>query len=453
MSGNSFEHKVAEYITAHRLLRDDDSTVIVALSGGADSVALLSALHNLGYNTAAAHCNFHLRGAESMRDMHHAADIARRLDVTLHVKDFDVPARMQTTGESLEMACRSLRYEWFLNLLEREHAQAVAVGHHLEDQAETFLLNALRGSGITGLAGMLPANHHIVRPLLECSRREIEQYLSCRRLSFVTDSSNADNSFRRNSLRNEVLPAMGRQFPKAVEQLAATTQKVAGNLSLYNYAVAELARRFRPDGDNTINIKSLYAAMPAEAGRTLLFEMLRPMGFNMTHATNIIKAMRTSETAVFRSTSGYDAELCRGILTLHLAAAAIPATEYPVTLTHDIATPVHISVERQPIRTFMPERDPDTIYLDASVLDGHSLCIRPWRRGDRIRPFGMKGTKLVSDIMTEAHLTPSEKGQIWLLTCDEEILWVIGLRASRHFSVSPSTRNYLRLTLIRDIHR
>ena len=185
-----FEQKTANFIREADLLKADGSNVIVAISGGADSVALLAVLKSLGYNCIAAHCNFHLRGEESCRDERHVEAICSKLDVTLEKTDFDVPKRMAETGESLEMACRSLRYEWFETLREKYSAQALATGHHREDNVETMLLNLLRGTGIAGAAGISAQNAGRVRPLLRFSKSEITEYLHRRGLDYVTDSSN-----------------------------------------------------------------------------------------------------------------------------------------------------------------------------------------------------------------------------------------------------------------------
>ena len=203
--------KVKDAIERQGLLRPQ-GRVVVAVSGGADSVALLSVLLELGYDCLAAHCNFGLRGAESVRDMRHVESLADRLGVDLCVRDFDVAARRADTGESVEMACRELRYEWFYELVDRERAQAIAVGHHAEDQLETLFLNLLRGTGITGLRGMRPRNGHVVRPMLECTRAEIEDYLHTRGLDWVTDSTNASDDFTRNRLRNRLLPLVDELF-------------------------------------------------------------------------------------------------------------------------------------------------------------------------------------------------------------------------------------------------
>ena len=445
MTAREFEKAVANAIADGALLRDDGSPVIVALSGGADSVALLAVLNSLGYNTEAAHCNFHLRGAESMRDMGHAASIADRLGVNILIKDFNVSQRMQATGESMEMAARALRYEWFEVLLEKEHAQAIAVGHHREDQAETFLLNALRGSGIAGLAAMAPRNGYVVRPMLGLTRRDIEEYLHCRGLGYIVDSSNADNSFRRNSLRNRVIPEMDRHFPDAAGRLADTAAHVRDNLAFYNYAVKRIAPDFFNRDSNSIDINALASAMPPEAARLLLFEMLRRYGFNMTHVANIMSA----ESGTFVSGDTL-AELSRGTLSLRANNILTEPDVTEVSLRRDIAEPLRIAVSELPVMAFAPAGSPAEAYFDAEILNGgHTFQLRHPRRGDRMRPFGMTGSRLVSDILKEAHISPLQKREAWLLTMDNKtILWIIGIRASAHYSLTPETRRFLRLTAL-----
>lgn len=451
MTTREFEHTVATAISQGHLLTDDGAPVIAGLSGGADSVVLVAVLTALGYNIMAAHCNFHLRGAESNRDRDHAAQVADRLGIDLFIRDFNVPERMSAAGESMEMAARALRYEWFTNLLEHERAQAVAVGHHREDQAETFLLNALRGTGIAGLAAMAPRSGHIIRPLLGVSRADIEGYLKARGLSFVNDSSNASDEFLRNSLRNRVLPAMEERFTDPSARLLSTTRQVRDNLELYTWAVDRLAGEFMDRDANVIDIAAMQAQMPAAAARTLLFEMLRPLGFNMTHATNIMSA----GSGVFTAGNTV-AELLGGRLRLQAATqkASAGLDAHEVSLKRDITEPLHITVREMSVAAFHPERDPRIMYLDANALDGvRHFVLRHPRRGDRMQPYGMDGTRLISDILTEARLTPSQKRAAWLLTAVDEdggetVLWVVGRRASAHFPVTPATRRFLTLRLI-----
>lgn len=426
------------------------SRIVIAVSGGADSVALLAALADAGYECLAAHCNFHLRGEESQRDMHHVEDVADRLGIDLYIKNFDVHGRMALTGESVEMACRSLRYEWFHDLLERTRATAIAVGHHREDQVETFMLNLLRGTGIAGLTGMAPRNGLVVRPLLDMSRAEIEDYLAARGLSFVNDSSNSSDAYRRNKLRNIILPALESAFPGACDSILNTMSNLADNYGLYSYAVAELGRRFSDNDGARIDVGALAAAMPGGTAFTLLFEILRERGFNSTQTRNILTAAADSHSGTTRYDSGrYVGELKNGILDIIPAdGAVLPVGEYRISLRQPVVSPVRIDISEHHLSEFAPQRDNAVMYLDIRALEGSpTFTLRHWHRGDRMRPFGMEGEKLLSDIFSDAGLSASAKRSVWLLTRDGVILWAVGLRASAHFAVRPGTRRYLRLSL------
>lgn len=435
---------MADCIRRHGLLQPG-RPVIVALSGGADSVALLQALVAEGYDCVAAHCNFHLRGEESMRDAAHCADICRRIGVDLCMRDFDVPARMRLSGESVEMACRSLRYEWFDSLLDRERAQAIAVGHHREDNVETFMLNLLRGTGPQGLCGMRVRNGYVVRPLLECSRAQIEAYLHERGLGFVVDSTNASNDFKRNRLRNVVIPMLDEQFAGASEAIERSMANVADSMALYRELVEDRAARYRQGSD----ILLADLARNETNARMLLYEMLHNSeGFSMSAVADMLRRPDGSGRR-FVSNSGHVRELHRGVLS---AVSPQPQRQESdccsVDLRRDILSPLHITVERLHISSFSPERNPAVMYLDTAILDASPAPqLRRWRRGDRIEPYGMKGSRLVSDLFSDAGYSAEQKRNAFLLCQADKVLWVCGLRASRHFAVGPGTKEYLRLEI------
>lgn len=439
------EAAVAAFIAGRGLLHTK-APVVVALSGGADSVALLAILTRLGYDCRAAHCNYHLRGEESMRDMRHCQELCTSLDIDLYVRDFDVDARRSShPGESVEMACRELRYEWFGSLLDREGAQAVAVGHHREDRAETFMLNLMRGAGITGLSGMNPRNGDVVRPLLPLSRADIEAYIAARGLTYITDSSNASDVHRRNRLRNRVFPLLEELFPGATDAVLRSVGWLESARTIYNEAIA--AKRERYFTGNRIDLAAL-TAHESEAA-TVLLELLRPLNFTYTQVLDMLEGAGASG-ARFGSTDGHViAELSHGVLEivdvgkLHLTAGE----SHVVSLTHDIAAPLHIAVSRHPVADFRPERlGASVAYVDAVALDGSPVWqLRHWQRGDRMIPFGSKKSKLVSDLFAGAHFSASQKRSAWLLTRDDDIVWIPGLRNSALFPVAPGTKTYLRL--------
>lgn len=440
-----FESKVKQTINANSLLRRDGK-VIVAVSGGADSVALLAVLDSLGYDCVAAHCNFHLRGEESTRDMRFVEQITSCLAIDLYVKDFDVAARCQATGESLEMACRELRYKWFDELLDRDCAQAIAVGHHREDQAETFFLNLVRGSGLAGLAGMRFRNGHIVRPLLDTSRREIEEYLKAKDLGWVVDSTNASDDFARNRLRNRLLPLFEELFPGATDGLLRSLAILRENSDVYNHAMVQFIEPYEDTATGDIAVARLAEQEPFAGA--ILYERLKAEGFNRSQTDDMLLAAQRSG-GTFHAGRSHVRELDHGVLRAPHAGLPMDANEVEINPSREVFEPVHILVTHHDVAEFKPERSPLVAYIDIRALNGrHSWTLRHWRRGDRMTPYGMTSSKLLSDLFANAHFSSAQKKAQWLLTCDGEIVWAPGLRASNRFTIGPGTKRYIRLEFL-----
>ena len=437
-----FEQQTEKYIARHGL-PPAPARLVVALSGGADSVALLAVLTALGYDCTAAHCNFHLRGGESMRDRRHAEAVSGRLGVDLCVKDFDVEARRRATGESVEMACRELRYAWFADLVDRQGARAVAVGHHREDVLETFFINLLRGTGIGGLTGIRAQQGMVVRPLLEFSRGDIEAYLRRRGLEWVDDSTNASDDFLRNRIRHHLLPLLDDLKPGGADAVLRTMALLGENRAFYDRAVRRRAAGYT---DADTGDTDLAALSMDPDGPLLLYEMLRPEGFTRRQTDDMLASASRSGGSFYAGEALRSVD--HGFLRAARAAGAAAPGCRDVSLLHDIFDPIRIEITRHDVSEFKPEGDPHVIYIDESALEGAPRWqLRPWRRGDRLDPYGMSGSKLVSDVFAQARLTAAGKDAAWLLWRDDTLMWVVGHRASRHFAVGPSTRRYLRLKL------
>lgn len=439
---SSFQSQLAAAISAGRLL-EPGRPVVVALSAGADSSALLAGLVALGYDCRAAHCNYHLRGDESNRDKRQAEALCASLGVDLYVRDFDVEARRCATGESVEMACRELRYAWFAELLDRLRAQAIAVAHHREDNVETLMLNLMRGSGMRGLAAMRPRNGHVVRPLLGFSRGQIEDYLRARSIAWVDDSTNAESLFARNRLRNIVLPLLEQQFPGAAEGLLRSIACLADNCELFDALISEKREKYIKG--NELRLADI-SAEPRPA--PLLYELLSPMGYNRAQTDSMLAAPMRSGPAFV---AGHTAiELDRGIGRIVEAdTRAASGGEIEVSLARDVLQPIGIAVTERSVAEFCPERDPRVAYFDSEMLHAnHRFVLRHWLRGDRIKPYGMSGSKLVSDLFAQAKYSAEAKRKAWLLLCDSDVIWIPGLRSSRLYSVGPSTRRYITLRLM-----
>lgn len=428
--GDVIETKVRKYIESHDLLRKEDN-VIVGLSGGADSVSLLSILRNLGIRCIAAHCNFHLRGAESDRDETFCRELCEKSGVKLIVQHFDVGTRMKSTGESIEMACRTLRYDWWNSMIAKGIGDYIAVGHHREDNIETFFINLLRGCGLRGLKGMQPCNGRIIRPLLDITRQEIESYLLDKGIGYVTDSTNLEDEFRRNKLRLNILPLIEKEFPGGMDAISRTIDNLTGNHTLYRHLTEEMRKRFTDDCGR-IDVRTLSQSMPCPD--TALFELISPWGLNISHAKNILASLDDDT----RGGKWYGGCLLdRGLL--------YP----PVTCESETCDCIKIShISPEEFRSILSEKsiNPDAIYLDSDAVDTTRLRLRRWRHGDRIAPFGMKGTRLVSDILSDAKLSMIEKRDVRILEYDGMVLWVVGMRPSRHFPITKKTRKVAVIT-------
>lgn len=421
---------------AGRMIPIECGKILVAISGGADSVALLRALLEAGREVEAAHCNFHLRGEESNRDQHFVEDLCRRLGVKLHVEHFDVEAYRQSRRRptSAEMACRDLRYEWFERLRTESGCTHIAVAHNADDNAETFLLNLFRGSGIAGLTGMASVSAtHIFRPLLQCRRKEIEAYLEQIGQPYITDSTNRENVYRRNRIRNVVIPAIAAEFPDAAKGIATTIEHLQQAESLLGRCIDE-KRRIYFGTDDSIDIQSLAQNEPD--AEFLLFHWLRPEGVSASQAHDILSQPELTGRR-FRTSDGHEWYSKNG----KLHRQAIPAETSYGNISE------MLEIELLPIGRFQPSRNPDMAWFDPSVLDGSPLSVRTWQKADRIKPFGMQGSKLVSDIFNDAKIYGSDRLKYPILTKDDEILWIAGLRTSRLYQVDAASGSFVKMTL------
>ena len=431
------------YLTNHNieeLSLIQGSPVLVALSGGADSVALLHALLEQDVACRTAHCNFHLRGEESMRDERFVRDLCQRLGVPLTVKDFDVAAHQRAHGGSVEMACRELRYSWFEQERCKQKCALIAVAHHADDQVETFFLNLLRGTGTRGLAGMERLSGRIWRPFLGISRADILEYLNSIGQDYVTDSTNAENDYRRNRLRNIVLPVIEQQFPQGRERILDTMENLASDRDL----LADLAAQILPDGHHF----SIETLLSMSDPTTLLYHRIRHLGFNREQCSSaVFAAEHQASGRWFLGKDSYVMHVNRQTIDIEIEGDD-PTVEIPIDLTQDVTTPLSITVScnNAPFSPLMCDGK-RKVAFNTNVLKCERIVLRHWRQGDRIKPFGLKGSKLVSDLFADLKLDYAAKRDTWLMEADGEILWVLGHRASALYPVTPESQDYLMLQI------
>ncbi|MDE5845073.1 MAG: tRNA lysidine(34) synthetase TilS [Muribaculaceae bacterium] len=425
---SNFLEKVESTIKKYGLLTPEKGTVVVALSGGPDSVALLDSLIRLGYDVVAAHCNFNLRGVESCRDEIFVKTLCNNENIKLEIISFDVEARRRMTGESVEMACRELRYEWFDELVKKYDAQALATGHHRDDNIETLFLNLLRTTGLRGASGIKPKGDRRVSPLIECSREEIMNYLAMRCLDYVVDHTNNENEYRRNKIRNVVIPAIVSQFPDACERLAASIANLSDDLNLFDEAVSEWRGKYL-SSENTVDINELKRDHNAPVA--LLYRLIEPYGFNREQIADIINNVTSGSRFISRE---YEAVVSRGILRI----SRLDESELPRNLKMKITD----------VADFHALTNANQATFDVSILENNPKWeVRAWQSGDRIKPFGMNGkSKKLSDIFNDAKADDRVKHSPIVVTRDNEIVWVAGFRQSDLFRVDENTKQVVTIS-------
>ena len=426
--------KVERYIEKYKLLKSSE-LYLVALSGGADSVALLLLLQNAHFNVHAAHCNFHLRGEESDRDEAFCVELCKGLGVELHRAHFDTREYAELHKVSIEMAARELRYKWFEQLRQDIGAAGICVAHHRDDSVETVLLNLVRGTGLRGLTGIQPRNGYILRPLLCVSRVEIEAFLKEKGQKYVTDSTNLEADVQRNIVRLEVLPLLRKLNPAVAENIQRTAENLVEAQQVLNVAIAKI------NGSNILNLSDIEIY---DSSEYLAFEWLKKYGFNGNQVRQILEA----ETGkVISSMTGYDVLKDRGRLIVEPALEPFKPMRIPEEGTYVMggsdAEFVGKNTENKTLRVRkMPvyvSKDPHIATLDATKVS-FPLTVRRVEEGDWMQPYGMKGRKLLSDLMTDLKMTVFEKRrQLVVVDSQGVIVWAIGLRIADFVAVSDAT--------------
>lgn len=423
------------------------SLSIVALSGGADSVALLLGLLYVGQPLVAAHCNFHLRGEESDADEAFVRQLCEERGVKLYVEHFDTEAYAKQQRISIEMAARKLRYDFFEKLRQQLGAATIAVAHHRDDNVETLLLNLVRGSGLKGLCAMQPQNGFIVRPMLNIPRTEIDAFLKEAQQPFRTDSTNTDTAFKRNKIRHELLPLLRELNPSIDRTLAKTITRLNEAQSLLQSAPAPSSPR--PLRSDSIAAPALPLRLPltslqsSSAPQTLIFNFLSPYGFTPSQCRTIAQECSARVGAMYESAE-YLCVRDREALILaprppRIVHFEIPIEEGELPLPNGATLRLHRCTRAE--LTEIPKSS-SIACLDLAKIT-FPLFIRTPQEGDRFAPFGMKGTQLISDYLTNRKRNRLEK-LASLLLCDAQgPLWLINERLDNRPAITMETKEVL----------
>lgn len=434
-------NKVKRYIADNQLF-DKSDKVVVGLSGGADSVALIDVLIELGYDCVAAHCNFHLRGEESDSDQLFVERWCESRNILLVTVDFDTNKYAADNKISIEMAARDLRYAWFEEVRIKHNANYIAVGHHQNDSIETLLINLIRGTGISGLSGIVPKNGRVVRPLLSVSRDDIEQYLSDRANDFRVDSTNLEDIYTRNFVRLSLLPSLRTINPSINDALVRTANNLSEVEKVYNRAIKMDIKDVLDN--NIIDIDKLRNTVSPQS---VLFEILFPLGFSPSVIDDIKCSFDALPGKMFYSSSHRLIKDRTTFVIDKLQAYGDNDTRYFIDRQDtylNIPLSLRISINPYPVEI---RKSPKYLYVDADLIT-FPLVLRKWQLGDWFIPFGMKGRKKLSDYFTDHKFSVKDKEDVWILTSGEDVVWIVGHRSDNRFRVSDDTSSVLVVDIV-----
>ena len=445
----SLVEKFCSYV-AHEGLFTHDDTILLAVSGGVDSMVLMSLAREAGYRFAVAHCNFHLRGEESDGDELLVEREVRKMGVPFHVAHFDTYGEVASTGVSIEMAARRLRYAWFDELCDANGYSAVVIAHHIDDSIETHFINMLRGTGARGLAGIASRNGRVVRPLLLATREEIEAYASQNNIPFRVDSSNMSMKHLRNRVRHEVVPMLKGLNPHFTTIMQRNMAHLGQAQNFIDASMAIIKRAVLSDDRGVVRID--VAAIDASLPRNfVIYEILSSeFGFRREVVTDICVALDNGATgrrffAVDRvAVVDRDAILVMPIaedddVEIRVDNDAVSATLGGVKFSFEMLAMADVATLNQ---------GADVALLDADRVT-FPLTIRRWREGDAMVPFGMAGRKKISDMLIDAKVSLVEKREQYLLLSDGDVTWLVGRRIDNRYAVRKDTLRVLRVSISR----
>ena len=441
--------KFKEFIEGKDLFSAKDK-LLLAVSGGEDSVVLCDLCKQSGFDFAIAHCNFQLRGGDSDRDEQFVKELAAKYGVTCYSITFDTKAVSQVQKKSIEETARDLRYEWFEQLRKANDSQItydwILTGHHADDNIETAAMKYFRGTGIKGLTGIKPKNGKIVRPLLYARKREISDYASLHQLKFVQDYTNLETAYARNFFRINLIPLCKVVYPAVEDNLLHNIDRFTEIEKLYKLAVGDIKKKLVKQKRNEwqIPVKQLMGYK----NRALIYEIIIDFGFTEKQIDEVIKLAK-SESGKYIDSPSLNYRIIKHrhwfiISPINSAESGMIIIEE--NNKHVIFEQGKIEIEKQ-TSNFKPQTSNNIACLDAKEIS-YPLILRKWKEGDYFYPLGMKKKKKLSRFFIDQKLSKTEKEKAWVIEMDKKIIWVVGKRIDERFKITDKTKNVLKISYI-----
>ena len=434
------------FVKKHGLINDGDR-VLLAVSGGVDSLVMVHLFEAASYAYGIAHCNFCLRGEASDGDAVFVEKLAKKLGVQFHLKNFDTGRIANERHISIQMAARDLRYQWFEGLSVQFGYNKVAVAHHLDDSIETVIYNLVRGTSIAGLRGILPkSRENVIRPLLEFEREELLAYARKNQIQWREDSSNAVTKYKRNYIRHELIPKFPELNPDFRTVMRDSLEKNREVEQVFLNSVGGLEKEIlkKKEGEFFISKKSIREK---GIGPYVLFHLIQAFGFNYHQCKDILEVMDLHAGKIFVSPS-HRLLVDRSQLVIYENRKEYVVNEGGVqelSIGRNEINGAVVLIELLAMDEIEVKPDPNRAYLDADQIV-LSLKVRKWQQGDWFVPLGMKGKKKLSDFMIDKKIPLNLKDDIRVVLSGEDIVWVVGERIDDRFKVTGQTKRILRMT-------
>ncbi len=433
------QKRFIQYIEQHQLF-SKEQIILVAVSGGADSVVLLNLLMEAGYKAAVAHCNFNLRAKESDADEAFVHQLVNHYNIPAHFIAFNTNEYAKENKLSIEMAARELRYNWFSKLLKDNSYTNIATGHHLNDSIETIFLNLARGTGYKGITGISAKNGTIVRPMLFATRTEIESYANENNLEYRNDSSNEEEKYLRNIVRKQIIPAFKKLNP-AFEQVM---QNNINNLNDSALVLDNYFTNFQKETiiSDTYPIEIHFNALKDKSPQSIhLYELIKNYGFNSDAVAKILIGIRKESGRLFYSDT-HQLLIDREKLII-TKKTEIENKEFQINTIAELSNlPIHLKGKEISSRNFTIIKKSNFACIDANKIS-FPLTLRKWKNGDYFYPLGMNQKKKVSDFLIDTKTNRIEKENTWVLLSGNDIFWIVNKRIDNRFKVTNETSKVL----------
>lgn len=428
--------------TKENLLFSQSDKLLLAVSGGIDSMVMLHLFRLANISFSVAHCNFSLRGDESNGDQAFVEQQCAQYSIPLHAKVFNTNAFAKENKLSIQVAARELRYGWFTELCAEHGYTKVAIAHNNDDVAETVLINLTRGTGLKGLTGIKAVNGKYIRPILFASRNEIKDFAKANSFGFREDSTNATVKYARNRIRHNVLPELSIISGTAKKSIYNTTLHLQEAWQIVDSEMQRIKQRVVSE----VGLTRTYSIplLKEEAfGNFFLREDLNQLGFSAAIANQIADNLNAQSGKVFRI-KNYQLVKDRDLLVVSPIISINPEEVFIDEQTHHITSPIELTLERKNVANETIDKSPMVAMLDAAKLS-FPLTLRPWQKGDKFSPLGMKGFKKVSDYLIDKKIPLHEKECIMVLCSNNDIVWLVGHRIDNRFKISPTTETILKI--------